>query len=265
MRTAWAGLAATAFLCALAGAHCPSIPPTVELSHPSDGMAVQKACYAEYGSCFQDTFYRDTLLDRMARSYKESKYAVIAYVDSISNYLTYDTTFYHGQPYYVDTFQTEKVWLTIDRDLGEPMPTHKLTFIDRWVAFTNNPFATTWTPMIDTPFVAFFDVYDSIRQMGIGPMDGCFFEPTEYAISGGEIRKKGLVGERMPGVSVTWADFFAAIGKAPPPEPAIQSNRKTALRPPRALRSGGKPPRYGFSYDLRGRRLAYRALGSVSR
>jgi hypothetical protein len=265
MRGAWAGFGGIALLCAFAGAHCPSVPPAVELSRPAEGMAVQKACYAEYGTCFQDTFYRDTLLNRMVRAYGESRYAVVAYVDSIENFLTYDTTFYRGQPYYVDTFQTEKVWVTIERDLREPMPVHELTYIDRWVAFTNNPFATTYTPLIDTPFVAFFDAYDSIRHLGIGPMDGCFFEPTAYAIAGGEIRKKGLVGERMPGVSVAWADFFGAIGKAPPPEPGIKSNRKTALGPSRRGSGRGKPRRYGFAYDLRGRRLAYRAMGSVLR
>src|SRR5439155_1524482 len=113
------------------------------------------------------------------------------------NYLTYDTAYYHGQPYYVDTFQTEKVWISIARNLKDSLPVSKLSYLDRWVAFSNNPFATTYTPLVDTPFVAFFTAYDSIRQLRIAAAAlslsvlGCFSDrgadpvtaPTEYPTS----------------------------------------------------------------------------------
>ncbi|MDB5103619.1 MAG: hypothetical protein JWP91_1308 [Fibrobacteres bacterium] len=226
------------------------------MSYPSDGVAVQNACYADFGSCFVDTFYREKLLKGMVDEYQASKYAVLAYVDSISNYLTYDTTFYHGQPYYVDTFQTEKVWISIQGSLKDSLPVSRLSYVDRWVAFTGNPYATTYTPLVDTPFVAMFNQYDSIRQLGVGPMDGCFFEPTALTIIDGHIHKKGLVGERMPGVSVAWEDFFRAIGRDPVAAPAVRE-KHVGIR--RSARTGSFPsdlPGAGrYFYDLRGRRL----------
>lgn len=181
------------------------------MEYPGDGVAIQNACYPEFGSCFTDTFYREKLLQELELRFQASRYAVLAYVDSISNYLTYDTTFYRGEPYFIDTFQTEKVWISVQANLKDSLPVTRLSYIDRWVAVTGNPYATTYSPLIDTPFVAMFSVYDSIHQLGVGPMDGCFFEPTAFTIIDGRIHKKGLVGDRMPGVSVAWEDFFRKL------------------------------------------------------
>ncbi len=241
-------------------AHCPSVPPTVQMTYPSDGVAIQNACYPDFGSCFIDTFYREKLLTELSARYQSSQYAVLAYVDSISNYLTYDTTFYHNEPYYVDTFQTEKVWISIQANLKDSLPVPRLSYIDRWVAFTNNPFATTYTPLVDTPFVAMFSKYDSIRQLGVGPMDGCFFEPTAFTIIDGRIHKKGLPGERMPGVSVPWEDFFTRVGRASVAIPAVREKHVGLhgwTREPLAKPDAGGAGSY--YYDLRGRRLTITA------
>lgn len=255
---------AAAFSVSGPSAHCPSDPPIVEITRPSAGVAVQNACYPGFGTCSIDTFYSDKLRDTMALHFKNSKHAVIAYVDSISNYLTYDTTWYRGEPYYVDTFQTEKVWISIARNLKDSLPVNKLSYIDRWVAFTNNPFSTTYTPLIDTPFVAFFTAYDSIRQLGIGPMDGCFFEPTAFTIIKDSVQKKGLPGERMPGVSVGWGDLLKTLGLDPVPAPPVRerqiSIRKADARRPGRARSGYRFGRFGAVYDLRGRILDFRAV-----
>lgn len=233
------------------------------MEYPSEGVAIQEACYANYGTCFVDTFYSAKLKKELTDLYAASKYAVFGYVDSVRNYETYDTTLFMGQPYYVDTFTTERISVGIHTLLKDSMPDKHLTFIERWVAFSGNPFATTYIPMKDTPFVAFFDQYDSIRKMGLGPMDGCFFEPTMYQIYGNRIHKKGLVGFRMPGVSITMEEFFQAVKHDPVPVPPV------SILPRRALRALVAPGRGAGRYDLNGRRLGpgkartwvYRLLG----
>lgn len=255
---------AAAFIVPGPSAHCPSDPPVVEFSYPAPGVAIHNACFPGFGTCAVDTFYSAKLRDTMAFHYRESKYAVIAYVDSISNYLTYDSVYYRGQLNYVDTFQTEKVWISIVENLKEALPVSKLSYIDKWIAFSNNPFATTYTPLVDTPFVAFFTKYDSIRELGIGPMDGCFFEPTAYTIIKDRVHKKGLVGERMPGVSVVWEDFIQFVGHAPVAAPQVRPKHIGIARPgadgaPR-LRPAGRFERFGAAYDLRGRRLWFQRV-----
>lgn len=248
---AWAALAACpAFIPAPAEAHCPTEVPEVEMAFPAPGTAVQNACYKGYGTCILDTFHVDTLRRELVEKYRAHKYAVFAYADSVESYLTMDTVFYQGRVYYVDTFQTEKVHLSIHTVLKDSLPVRKLTFIDRWIAIPGNPFATTYSTLVDTPFVAFFDAYGAIKDLGIGPLDGCFFEPTVYALSGGRIHKKGQVGDRMPGISLAAGDFFAAIGRDPVEVPAVGLRRPPPLR-----RSTGPFPGAGHRFDLNGRRI----------
>jgi hypothetical protein len=211
-----------------------------------------------------DTFYREKLRQELDEKFKASKFAVIAYVDSISNFTTYDTTFYHGVPYYVDSFHTEKVWVSIAKNLKESLPAISLSFTDRWVAAGYDRFSTTYMPMLDTPFVAFFDRYDSIHQIGIGPMDGCFFEPTAYFVISGQIIKKGMTGSRMPGVGVAWLDFLKTIQlpESAPPEVQTSAIRRGSFRRIRKSRGTFIPKNsghqfnegfFGKAFDLRGR------------
>ncbi len=257
-----AGSALAAPVFRFAEAHCPGIPPKVEMEYPEDGVSIQNACYADFGTCFTDTFHREILMRELELRFQASRYAVLAYVDSVSNFLVYDSTFYRGQLYYVDTLQAEKVWISVQANLKDSLPVTRLSYVDRWVAFTGNPYATTYTPLIDTPFVAMFTVYDSIRQLGVGPMDGCFFEPTAFTITDGGIHKKGLVGERMPGVSVAWEDFFRRLSLPPLAIPPVREKRVGLAegRPARAgARSGSAAYRQAFpGYNALGRRSGAR-------
>lgn len=244
-------------------AHCPS-SPDVKMEYPSTGVAIQEACYPGFNTCLVDTFYTDKLRTHLVESYKASRYAIFAFVDSVNNYLTFDTVLYHGEPYYVDTFQTEKVWITVTGSLKDPLPTEQLSYIDRWPAFKNNPFATTYIPLADTPFVTFFNAYDSIRNLGIGPMDGCFFEPTANTIIGDRIHKKGLAGERMPGVSLAMEDFFKAIGHDPVEVPKVRP-KSNSIRRRNRLMPALLPGEGIYRYDLNGRRFeAGKARGRTS-
>jgi hypothetical protein len=228
------------------------------MSYPSEGVAVQEACYPNFSTCLVDTFYHDSLLKELVGQYKASKYAVFGYVDSVRNFENYDTTWYRGEVNFIDTFTNERIHVSIHTDLKDSVPIRRFSFLDRWVAFTNNPLATTYTPLRDTPFVAFFDKYDSIQDLNIGPMDGCFFEPNVYQILDGRIRKKGLHGYRMPGVSVTVKEFLAAVGHADVPAPPVGIIR-------RITGSGGlRPLRSRFSVDALGRRYGPGGTGKGS-
>jgi hypothetical protein len=232
-----------------ASAHCPGEVPATKLTYPEPGVSIQEACYAGYGTCITDTFYTEKLLAQLVDQYKASKYSSFGYVKSVENYPVVDTGYYHGEVYYIDTFTTEKVSISLETDLKDSVPVRGLTLLDRWLAVRFTPLATTYTHMIDTPFVTFFNKYDSLSNLGLGPMDGCFFEPTAYQIYDGRIHKKGLVGFRMPGVSVKVEDFLAAIGHEPVPVPPV------AIRPVarRRVFTARRPDAY--RYDLMGRRL----------
>lgn len=249
----FAGTALLAVPCFFpAAAHCPGEIPETEITYPEPGVAIHKACFPSYGTCLIDTFYVEKLLALLVDDYKASKYTIFGYVNKVDTYLTFDTTYYHGEPYYVDSFQTERISISVAADLKDTLPVRNLSFIDRWLAVRFNPLATTYSTLIDTPFLAFFNKYDSIKHLGIGPMDGCFFEPTVFSIHEGRIHKKGLVGERMPGVSVTVEEFLAAVGHEPVPVPPVgirtDSRRKGLVNPRSGL----------FHYDLNGRRLLFR-------
>ena len=230
-------------------AHCPGEVPAVTMHYPSEGVAIQEACYAGFTTCLVDTFYSAKLMEELSENFTKSKYAVFAYVDSVRNFETYESVYYKGQLYYIDTFTTEQVQVSIHTFLKDTMPVRKLTLVDRWMAFKGNPFATTYRPMLDTPFVAFFDSFDTLETMGIGPMDGCFFEPTAFIITSGRIHKKGMGGYRMPGVSVSTDEFFAAVGLTPVPVPPVGIVRPAG----KSLQNRYPPGRR--RYDLLGRSL----------
>lgn len=232
-----------------AEAHCPGEVPATKITYPEPGVAIHEACYAGFSTCLTDTFYAEKLLAKLVEEYKASKFAIFGYVMEVENYRTTDTTYYRGEPYFVDTFTTERVSIKIATDLKDTVPVRNLSLIDRWLAVRFTPLATTYSHMIDTPFVAFFDKYDSLKNLGLGPMDGCFFEPTVYQIYEGRIHKKGLVGFRMPGVSVRVEEFLSAVGHDPVPAPQV-GIRAISRRQGSAMR-----PLVAFRYDLKGRRL----------
>lgn len=217
------------------------------MEYPSDGVAIQEACYPKFGTCLVDTFHRAKLKQELVDQYKGSKYSIFGYVDSVKNFENYDTTWYRGEINFIDTFTNERIHISVHSDLKDSLPTRRLSFLDRWVAFVEGPFSTTYTALRDTPFVAFFNKYDSIHHLGIGPMDGCFFEPNVYHVLGGRIHKKGLHGYRMPGVSVSLEEFFQAVGRDPVPAPPVGILR-------RRLPSAVVESTQEGQYDILGRR-----------
>ena len=58
-------LAAALFL-PTASAHCPDTPPAVKMTYPSEGVAIQEACYKGFSTCLVDTFYSARLRDTLA-------------------------------------------------------------------------------------------------------------------------------------------------------------------------------------------------------
>lgn len=234
-------------------AHCPSTPPTVELTNPAPGMAVQSACYGgPGGACVVDTFHVDSLRQQLVRRFADSRYAVFAYVDSVRHYQAYDTFYRRGELYYIDTLEAEDVQVRIHTYLKDTLPERRLKFTGYRLGLPGNPLATTFFPLLDTPFVAFFDAYDSLQHLGIGPMDGCFFEPAGFFIQEDRILKKGMPGDRMAGVSLPMEEFFAAVGIDPVPVPPVSLHRPA--RP--SLRPGtGRPSPGSRRVDPNGRRI----------
>ncbi len=246
-------LAAPILLPALA--HCPAVVPKVELTHPAPDMAVQVACYDSQGqACIVDTFYVDSLRSLLVEQFEARRYAVFGYVDSVRHYQTYDTFYRRGEVYFIDTMETEDVHIGIHTFLKDSLPTRHLTITERWPVYPGNPLATTFLPLLDTPFVAFFDAYDSARHLGIGPMDGCFFEPTGFFIQEDRIFKKGMPGERMAGVSLPMEEFFAAVGLDPVPVPPVSLYR-SAFQPGTPKPGKARPAQGSHVFDPNGRRV----------
>jgi hypothetical protein len=70
------------------------------------------------------------------------------------------------------------------------MPMQELVMTEKLTHISGLPLAYTYTGLIDTPFVAFFDTYANPQEMGLGPVDGCYFEPTAYFIIQDRIYKR---------------------------------------------------------------------------
>lgn len=236
-------------------AHCPAVVPEVELTRPAPDVAVQVACYDSLGqACTVDTFYVDSLRNQLVQRFEARRYAIFGYVDSVRHYQTYDTFYRRGEVYFIDTLETEDVHIGIHTFLKDSLPSRHLKLTERWPVYPGNPLATTFLPLLDTPFVAFFDAYDSARHLGIGPMDGCFFEPTGFFIQEDRILKKGMPGERMAGVSLPVEDFFAAVGLDPVPVPPVSLYRP-ALQPGAQGPGKARPAQGSRRFDPNGRRL----------
>jgi hypothetical protein len=259
----WALLLSTGILLGMAipgsqkvSAHCADKIPVVTMTFPSDGVSIQKACYPDFGNlCLVDTFYRDTLKAELVAKYQASQHVIYGYVDSVRNYYTYDTIYRNNQLDYIDTFSTEDIGISIHSELKGAMPVQKLALMEKWLAIPNLPFAYTYTGVLDTPFVAFFNTYATPPEMGLGPVDGCFFEPTVFYILNDRIHKKGASGSRMPGVSVSLDDFFAAVGRAKVTAPPIRNHSGIRPRSKGLALTPGPGPYRIFLYDLAGHRL----------
>lgn len=247
-------LAAAAAWAPPAAAHCPDTLMTHTLDTLREGVTVQRSCYPVTPPvCIADTFYQEAFEARLVREFHDRRYAVFGYVEGVEQYRTLDSIYYRGQLYYVDTVAAERVHIRIHAFLKDSLPVRRLTFEERIPGLA----ATTYAPLRDTPFVAFFDAYDSLHRMGLGPMDGCFYEPTGWFLQGGRVHRKGLPGDRMAGLSVSEEGFFSLLGLDPVPFPPTGIRRDPG-------RPAGRPSAPGARrYDLNGRRL--RAEGGRGR
>ena len=220
-------------------AHCPrDAPPILTLKNLRDGVSEQRECFPEFSNfCRTDTFYRDTLMEWLVSRYQDTatKNVFIGYVDSVRNYYTY-VTYPDG---YVDTVVTEDFWISVQTLLKGDMPERKLFYSVIYPdGFPKLPLAYTYMGLVDTPFVAFFtgdykavrnERYNMIMELSLGPVDGCYFEPTVNFIVNNRITKKGAISmtgspkeDRLPGVSVSFHDFLKAVGHADVPVPPIR-------------------------------------------
>ncbi len=195
-------------------AHCVGDVPEVKMTYPEDGVAIQEAHYVDMGARFIDTFYRDSLKEQLLERYQENEYAIFAYIDSIHYFLALDSVFYQDEFDRVDTLRGEGLWITVHSQLkGPPIPGNRIYIVDSSLIYIpEQPLATSYTGLIDTPFVTFFNTYDNAFSMNFGPVDGCYFEPDAYFIIDGQIVKKGDEGIRMPGVSLAASEFLKAVG-----------------------------------------------------
>lgn len=254
-----------AVLASAVRSHCTEeIAPTVEMVFPEDGMSVQTVCWPVFQECFTDTFQREDLQAELVAEAEGREHAAFLYVDSLRNRLGFDSVYYQGQLYFVDTFQVEDVWLSVHAELKGRLSVKRFHFRDRFVYVAGKPFATTYTALIDTPFLAFFDAYDSIHQLGIGPLDGCFFEPSAYLVKDGRIEKKSSdESERMPGVTVGLEEFFRASSLTPIPTPPVRARHSGSRKAYGAAARTVVGARVGGYFDLRGRRWARKPAPGV--
>lgn len=239
-------------------AHCTQeIAPTIGISHPADGVSVETVCWPVFAICNTDTFHRAELLAELVARHASSAHSAFLYADSLHNFLLYDSVYFQGQLDYVDTVQAEDLWLSIHSELKGSLQRRRFSFRERFLYLPGRPFATTYTALLDTPMLAFFDSYDTLSHLGLGPMDGCFFEPTAYVVTDGRIRKKASdESARMPGVSVSVEEFFKAAGIPAMPVPTVRP-RTAGLAPRRdgIIGALGPGPASDGAFDLLGRRL----------
>ena len=215
-------------------AHCGrEDPPIMKLRYPKDGMAIQTECYPGFGNfCYVDTFFRDTLMRKLVNRYRDTatKHVFFGYVDSVHNFMKFDTNVAQGV---VDTIMAEDVWMSVHSVLKGSVPEkhlfYRVVYLD---GFPQRPLAITYLGLVDTPFIAFAtnafrdlgtERFEMISEMGVGPVDGCAFEPTAFMVINDRIHKKdGDREKRMPGVSVSVKDFLRAVGLPDRPAPKIR-------------------------------------------
>jgi hypothetical protein len=212
-------------LLALPRAHCPDRPPIVKMSYPSSEISVQDAFWEDFGITFIDTFHQDTLHKELNGKFRDSRHAIIGILEKM------DPRKYPDTIRFADTFYVEwKVEETLHfRVLGVLKGDAPSTLVLKDTAYFYEPplSPTTYRSLVGKSFLAMFNSYDYVRDMGLGPEDGCFFEFTAYALQGGRIHKKGLEGQRMPGISVPLKKFLAGLGEPLPAHVQLDSLPKS--------------------------------------
>jgi hypothetical protein len=255
------------------GAHCGSTPPAITLKIPNDTMSIQKVCLTGFGYCSIDTFYRSELLRTVTDNFKSNKHCVLAYIDSVHRYIILDSSVNDDGTVFYDTLQGENVWVSIFSNLKDSIPETHLNFNETIAYWPPNISQTTFMALIDTPFIAFFDTYGHMNQMGVGPQDGCFFESSAYFVMDGNIVARGD-NRRRPGIKLPFSMFAQGVGLGDVPLPPIRNAKPPNPIPGVRLRydgshlflsrgqgSGSGLEPYTVSlFDLAGRRLLHSGI-----
>jgi len=172
------------------------------------GIVEVKKCYSSPDAPCTNPYYLDTLsqsdlMDSLLDTYQNKKYAVIGTVDSVFSFTpqSQDT----GGPIIGGTALPESVHVVINRDLKGNFPQTQL-----WFEVRPGFWDPGYSNLRGKQFIAFFDLYDSLSQWGIGPGGACDFEISGYFIENGQIKQLGAVGG-MPGISITLEEFEKQI------------------------------------------------------
>jgi hypothetical protein len=185
------------------------------MTYPAPGISVQEAYWEAFNITFVDTFYQDSLRKELVNRYRNARHAIFGVVDALAKRVFEDTTWI-GDTFYIDKKVEETLDFRVLKTLQGEVPE---TFRRKDTAYYYEPplTPTTYRSLVGKPFIALFDTYDHVKNMGLGPEDGCFFEFQAYALEEGGIIKKGVDGQRMPGVSVPLDHFLAGAAAASMP------------------------------------------------
>jgi hypothetical protein len=250
-------------LCTAAIPHCPAeCIPTETFTTVRDGVVEDKI----WDSCFQfldvRTFYRDSLMKELKAKYDSARHVIFGYIETLKRYQKHDSIFYEGAFIGVDTSEWESLTVSVFGELKGDLGKTTIPLVDSMAYISSVPYATSYRGYEGRPFLAFFDTLPENRNrndsMGIGPVDGCFFEPQAYIISDSSIHKMGVETDRIPGVRVRLEDFYKEVGH---PGAPIPTKKAVAISVQREwLRDRPSPPsqvrnRRHYWYDLKGRRL----------
>lgn len=99
----------------------------------------------------------------------------------------------------------ESVLVVFDTLLKGQMPGDRLWYLAHRGSIWDN----RYSDLKDKTFLAFFNAYDSIQQLGFYPIRACEREATGYFIVNNKIMGTGNKG--MPGISVSLNDFMNQI------------------------------------------------------
>ena len=195
-------------------AHCPENPsPMVKIRIPRKGMSIQETCIQQFNNCRTDTFYQEKLMKNLLAEYREEfiQNVFIGYVDSVHRRLVFDTL-PGSDPPFVETTWGESLFISVHYELKGTLASRKLVYSDTTIRYVQSrPYSVTYLALVDTPFIAFARNMRTPFDVGLNPVDGCYFEPGANFIIGNRILRKGELNDRMPGVSVAMEDFLKAL------------------------------------------------------
>ncbi len=194
-----------AFWAPFAAAHCPGI--NYSLDTLSQKIVVQEKCYAGFPVCVLDTFYQDSLEADLKRAADGSQYISLFEMGEFSTSMVVDTNWLGENSFQLDSVVIEEGSIRHLTNLKGNSQHGDFVFTNRWVV----PDTMSFQSLVDTPFIAFYNAYDSLENLNIHPNQDCLLEPTTYTIKNGRISKRGVDGVRMPGVSFPFSEFLQII------------------------------------------------------